>query len=114
MSHQSLPPEFEQFESQIYDEILNFYEKQSRGAAETDIWQGFEYTKLMQLYREDPARVQEIIRNSILIILGLFDGKAIEPRGVDLNDFPPSELDEILEDLESIVRDMRESNSHRS
>ncbi|MHA1731915.1 MAG: hypothetical protein ACTSU5_08220 [Promethearchaeota archaeon] len=105
-------PNFSDVETEIYDKILHFYEKE-REVDETEIWKGFEYVTLMDLYKRDPQRVQEIIKNSIVLILDLFSEENFcLPRGVDLDEVPPQELDEVLEDLQAIIQDIRDDISN--
>lgn len=93
----------ETLENECYDGIIAFYTKCHPADESTEIWKGLKYTELMRLYRQDPEKVREIIRNSLILILNLFSERPLAPRGADLEELPPDDLEFVLTELQNMV-----------
>lgn len=72
------------YEVDYYDEIVQFYEKTRRASdvekSRIEKWSDFSYIQLMQDIKQrktlqDACDVKDVVKNSIILILNLFDDK---------------------------------------
>ncbi|GAB4320513.1 MAG: hypothetical protein Kow0069_24490 [Promethearchaeota archaeon] len=89
-------------EDALYDEILEFYHSE-RDPDATDAWKGRNLAKLMQVYGRDPEVLRDAVRNSLILILNLFEEHGLYLPGKPLSDLDSDELQKALDDLSSLL-----------
>jgi hypothetical protein len=82
----------EDFESNYYQNIIDFFQNQQFDRVSTMIWKSKIYIKLMKVLER--TQNKEFVRDAILVILSLFEDNPpdiYDNQGVSSNDLPPEE-----------------------
>ncbi|TFF85732.1 MAG: hypothetical protein EU518_00635 [Promethearchaeota archaeon] len=58
-------------ESECYNRIINFFQKDTKDEEKIEIWKNRSYIKLMRKLNDDRSKV--LAKNAILLILNLFE-----------------------------------------
>lgn len=99
-------------EIEYYTEIINFYEQSSESISkdekEIENWQDLSFIKLMKEVKEnkkldDNANVKDVVKNSIILILNLFDERCQTEPDTPIEQLNKREQAKIRKALEAVI-----------
>ncbi len=93
--------ENEDFELDLYMQILDYFQKDKVNKENTEIWKDQSFIELMKLL--DQKKNRDLVTNSIIIILSLFEDippDTFNNRGVNINRISIEERKSLIAGLE--------------
>lgn len=99
-------------EIEYYTEIIDYYEQNSESISadekEIENWQDLSYIKLMKEIKEnkkldDNADVKDVVKNSIILILNLFDERCQNEQDMPIEQLNKREQAKIRKSLEAVI-----------
>jgi uncharacterized protein (DUF342 family) len=100
-------------EIEYYTEIINFYEQtteiQAKHEKKVENWEDLSFIKLMKDVKEnkileDKADVKDVVKNSIILILNLFDEKCQLDMDTPIENLNKREQAKIRRTLEAVIQ----------